>query len=247
MNVDTARSSSSTYVLVYYIAQRTKTASIEDFAKELIDYLLEHHSQVSNVIVDVERKAWTNMNTSSNARHPTSFMQTSNELQLTTVRRARRTGFSVVSGLKGLTVMKTANSSFVKFYRDPLTTLREDADRLFGTAIQAQWTYDDSSSMMDFEKTRQQIRTLMIDMFAEHHSASVQHTLHAMAKYILENVRCVSKIDFTMPNIHCIPVDMTRFGEENKNEIFTPIDDPHGYIQCSVHRSSSKGSLPSKL
>ena len=50
-----------------------------------------------------------------------------------------------------------------------------------------------------------------------------------------------------MPNIHCLPVDLTRFGEENKNEIFMPIDDPHGYIQCALVRSSTKNSLMSKL
>lgn len=187
------------------------------------------------------------MVTSSTNRHPTAFTQTSNEVQTTAVKRTRHGAFSIVSGLKDLKVMKTANSSFTNFYRDALTTLADAPDRLFGTAITAEWIYDDTSAAMDFDKTRQQIRGLLLDVFAEHESASVQHTLHAMAKHMLQHVQSVSQIHLTMPNIHCLPVDLTRFGEPNKNEIFMPIDDPHGYIQCTVNRSAVKNALQSKL
>ena len=229
------------------MAKRTCTRTMEDFAKELVNYLLEHHSHISGVNVHVEQKAWSNIVMSNNVRHPTSFMQTSDEVQLTTVKRSRHGDFSIVSGLKNLKVMKTSNSSFVNFYRDSLTTLADASDRLFGTSIQSYWTYEDTSSVIDFSKTRQQIRSLMIDMFAEHESQSVQHTLYAIGKYVLDHVKSINKIHLTMPNIHCFPVDLTRFGEENKNEIFMPIDDPHGYIQCTVTRSSTKGSFLSKI
>ncbi len=229
------------------MASRTRTTSIEEFAKELINFLLERHSQISSVNIIIERKAWSNIITSNNVRHPTAFTQTSNEVQIAKVKRTRHGALSIVSGLKNLKVMKTANSSFTQFYRDSLTTLADATDRLFGTAIQAFWTYDDTSSIIDFDKTRQHIRGLMLDVFAEHESQSVQHTLYAMGKYVLDNVNLINKIHLTMPNIHCLPVDLTRFGEQNKNEIFMPIDDPHGYIQCALTRSTTKGYPLSKL
>ncbi|CAF2969647.1 unnamed protein product [Rotaria sp. Silwood2] len=114
--------------------------------------------------------------------------------------------FFIVSGLKDLKVMKTANTSFVNFYRDSLTTLADSTDRLFGTAVVAHWTYEDGSAVIDFDKTRQQIRSLMIDLFAEHESESVQHTMYDMGKLVLNNVKSISKIHFTMPNLHCLPV-----------------------------------------
>jgi len=208
--------------------------------KELVNFLIERHSQISGVNVTIERKAWSNIVTSNNVRHLTSFIQTSNEVQLTKVKRSRHGAFSIVSGLKNLKVMKTANSSFAKFYRDSLTTLADATDRIFGTAIQAFWTYEDPSSVIDFDKTRQQIRDLMIDVFAEHVSESVQHTLHAIGRHILDNVKSINKIHLTMPNIHCFPVDLTHFGVKNTNEIFMPIDDPHGYIQCALTRTKTK-------
>ena len=229
------------------MAARTSATSIEDFAKELVNYLIENHSQISAVNVDVDQKAWTNIIMSNNIRHPTSFVQSSNEQQTTTVRRSRHGSFKIVSGLKDLKVMKTAHSSFVQFYRDKLTTLPDADDRLFGTSIRAEWSYDEKATIIDFAKMRQQIRSTLVDMFAEHHSDSVQHTLHDIGKFILDRVPVITKIHMTLPNIHCLPVDLTRFGEENKNEIFMPIDDPHGYIQCSIVRPSAKESPRSKL
>jgi urate oxidase len=39
-----------------------------------------------------------------------------------------------------------------------------------------------------------------------------------------------------MPNKHCLLVDLARFGLENKNEIFVPVDEPHGYIEARLVR-----------
>ena len=218
---------------------------MEDFGKELIDFLLERHQQMSDVHVDIERKSWSHIITSNNVRHPTAFVQGSSEVQLATIKRSRHGNFSLKVGLKDLKVMKTAQSSFAQFYKDSLTTLADSADRLFGTAIQVYWEYDPRSTI-DYDKTREHIRDIMLDIFSEHKSASVQHTLYTIGKHILDNVPTIDNIHFTMPNSHCIPVDLTRFGEENKNEIFTPTDDPHGLIQCELKRPP-KDPLLSKL
>lgn len=229
------------------MAQKTRATAIEDFAKELVNYLIENHNQISAVNVDIERKAWTNIITSNNTRHPTAYVQSSQEVQFSNVRRPRHGNFTISSGFRDLKVMKTTNTSFVNFYRDRLTTLADSTDRLFGTSVLALWTYEDGSAIIDYDKTRQQVRSLMIDLFADHESESVQHTLYAMAKLVLENVKSVKKVQLTMPNLHCLPVDLTRFGEPNKNEIFMPIDEPHGYIQCAVTRSPPKVPMQSKI
>lgn len=143
--------------------------------------------------------------------------------------------------------MKTANSNFTQFYRDSLTTLQDATDRLFGTSVQALWTYDDASSIINFDKSREEIRNIIIDVFADHASESVQHTIHAVGTHVLDRVKIINKLHLTMPNLHCLPVDLTPFGEKNRNEIFMPIDDPHGYIQCAMTRSSTKPYPLSKL
>ena len=73
-------------------------------------------------------------------------------------------------------------------------------------------------------------------MFAKHTSKSVQHTLYAMGEGVLKNVPEMSDIELTMPNKHCLLADLARFGQDNPNEIFVPIDEPHGTIEARLRR-----------
>jgi urate oxidase len=57
-----------------------------------------------------------------------------------------------------------------------------------------------------------------------------------MGEQVLADVREISDIELTMPNRHCLLVDLSRFGQDNPNEIFVPIDEPHGYIEAHIHR-----------
>ena len=69
--------------------------------------------------------------------------------------------------------------------------------------------------------------------------ASVQHTLYAMGEAVLARFTDVESIHFSLPNKHCILVDLAPFGLENNNEIFVPQDEPHGLIEGTVTRKSS--------
>jgi len=53
---------------------------------------------------------------------------------------------------------------------------------------------------------------------------------------VLANVAEVEEIELTLPNKHYLPVDLERFGQSNPNEIFVPIDEPHGYIEARIRR-----------
>jgi urate oxidase len=57
-----------------------------------------------------------------------------------------------------------------------------------------------------------------------------------MGEVVLENFPEVVEISFSMPNIHYLPVDVSRFGLENDNRIFLPTDEPHGLIEARLTR-----------
>ena len=80
-----------------------------------------------------------------------------------------------------------------------------------------------------------QIRT-RVESFAAHDSASVQHTMYAMGNAVLAEVPDVAVIHLVMPNKHHLPVDLSRFGLENRNEIFVATDEPHGLIEATIAR-----------
>ncbi len=218
---------------VYSIARSSQATTMEDYAKELANFLLGRNPQVESASIRVESVLWNRL-TIEGKPHPSAFLRGSDELQTTTVERAQGGGFYILSGLENLVLLKTANSGFSGFIKDSLTTLKETDDRLFGTAVGAEWRY--TSSDLDFDTVRSTIRETMLRTFANHDSKSVQQTLYAMAESALEEVSEIDEIEITMPNKHCLLVDLSRFGQDNPNEIFVPTDEPHGYIEARVRR-----------
>lgn len=221
---------------VYSLARKSSADCIEDFARELVDFLLARNPQLSEAEVVIHEKSWDRL-PAHGKPHPTAFAQAGAELQTATVSRAQSGKFSMVSGLENLVILKTAGSAFTGYIKDSLTTLPETTDRLFGTALTASWTYNESAS--SFPTLRSKVRDILLSTFADHRSESVQHTLYAMAGAALHAVPQIDDVRLTMPNKHCLLVDLSRFGLDNPNEIFVPTDEPHGYIEARVTRSAS--------
>jgi urate oxidase len=223
---------------VYSLARKSQAATMEEFAQEMVEFLLARNPQVTEAEVGISAKLWERLVTAG-APHPTAFVQAGGERQTTRVSRAQGGEFRVESGLENLMIMKTAHSGFEGYIKDSLTTLPPTSDRLLGTALKATWVYAVRSSVsprIDFEYERSRIRETLLVAFAEHDSKSVQHTLHFMAEGALATSSEIDEIELTMPNIHCLPVDLSRFGQDNPNEIFVPIDEPHGYIEARLRR-----------
>lgn len=218
---------------VYSLAHDSSSNCIEDFAKELVEFFLEHNPQVSQAEATVSQENWTHL-ASNSQPHPTAFIQASGELQTTRVVRTQKGELSVTSGFENLVIMKTSGSAFEGYIKDSLTTLPPAKDRLLGTAVSSHWKY--APTLVDFGPVREKVRETLLVTFAGHESKSVQHTLYAMGKAVLEQLPEVEDIELNMPNKHCLLVDLSRFGQENANEIFVPVDEPHGNIQARLRR-----------
>ncbi|MFZ0589827.1 MAG: urate oxidase [Bryobacteraceae bacterium] len=216
---------------VYVLARQICWDSIEILAQSIARHFLERVPQLSQVSVDIEEVPWRQI-----GNHSAAFSQAGNELRTTRL-TAGRSRLEIRSGIKGLQILKTADSSFVGYMKDRLTTLQETHDRLFGTVLEAEWQYVHGD--ISFNDCYREVRTILLDCFAQHKSLSVQHTLFAMAEAVLEKVNTVAEIYLVMPNKHCILVDLSPFGLDNPNQIFTPIDEPSGYIDARICRRSS--------
>jgi urate oxidase len=220
---------------VYSLARKSSATCIEEFSEELIEHFLAHNRQVWAAEVSIQEKSWEHLHISGKP-HPTTFSQTGSETQTTRAIRRRAEDCRIESGLSDLLLMKTAGSAFEGFVHDPLTTLPETKDRLLGTCLRATWTY--LSPTLPFNSVRQSIRESLLTAFASHQSKSLQHTLYAMAECALAAAPQISDVTLTMPNKHCLLVDLSRFGQNNPDHIFVPIDEPHGTIEARVCRGS---------
>jgi urate oxidase len=213
---------------VYALAAEHPFDEIEDFGLALTDHYLKASPRTSTVRVDLTEHLWEPIGEGEDR----SFRKSGGERRTATVIRDR-SGAKVQAGIEDLVVMKTSKSAFEDFPRDRYTTLRETSDRLLATAVQATWRY--SRPHVAFGRLWQEVRDLLLKAFAEHDSRSVQHTLYAMGEAVLETVD-VEEIHIAMPNLHHIPVDLTPFGLENRNEIFVATAEPYGLIEGTMRR-----------
>ncbi len=221
---------------VYSLARRSSSRTMEEFAKELVDFLLGRNAQVRSAEVEIKSDLWKRLSVAGEP-HPSTFMHGSGERQTTQVSRSQGGEFTITSGFENLVLLKTARSGFEGFLRDDLTTLPETADRLLGTAMRASWTYRAGTG--NFDRLRGKIREAMLAAFAGHNSRSAQQTLFAMGEAALHACAEIDAIDLTLPNRHALLVDLSRFGQNNPNQIFVPTEEPHGYIEARVQRSAT--------
>jgi urate oxidase len=230
---------------IYFVARESKSDSMEAYAEELIDYILTRNPQVSSAEVVIESTLWKRL-TVDGKPFPTAFMRGSDERQTATVARHQGAPFTITAGLDHLTLLKTSQSAFTGYIKDPLTTLPETTDRLFGTALKAEWPFTPAAiasaaaspdQAIDFNKVRRHIREVIIASFAKHESLSVQQTLYAMGEAALDHTTLIDEIYLLMPNKHNLLVDLSRFGQENPNHIFVPTDEPHGTIEATIRRA----------
>jgi len=209
---------------VYAFAKVEPLDHVESFAVKLAEHFSEKPG-VSLVRIDVDEHPWTRL-------HPHAFARTGEEVRTTLVTYKDDTP-SVVSGLRGLVVLKTTDSAFSGFPRDQFTTLRDTRDRILATSITAAWTYADGFE--DFAQ-RTAVRAAIVETFAAHKSESVQQTLYAMGEAALTSCSGVVDVQLSLPNRHHLLVDLSPFGLDNPNEIFVATDQPYGLIEARISR-----------
>jgi urate oxidase len=145
-----------------------------------------------------------------------------------------RRSATVRSGIEDLLILKTTGSGFEKFARDEYTTLRDTTDRILATNAMAAWLYRKKPG--SYSATNRKILGAMLEVFAERYSPSVQTTLYEMGEAALKAAPEISEVTLRLPNQHCLLIDLSPFGLENKNEIFVPTEEPHGVIEATVTR-----------
>ncbi|MGV7541041.1 factor-independent urate hydroxylase, partial [Mycobacterium kansasii] len=86
------------------------------------------------------------------------------------------------------------------------TTLQETDDRILATSLVAKWRYDHTD--VDWDKSYDSIRAILLQRFAEIHSKALQQTLYGMGQSVLEQHPEVAEIKFSAPNKHHFLVDL---------------------------------------
>jgi urate oxidase len=220
---------------VYALASLEPVGEPEAFGLRLARHFLDRNPRLAQARVDLTRHAWRRV-AIGGRDHGHTFIKAGPDVRTATV-QAGRDGTMIGAGVADLVILKSAHSAFAGFPRDEYTTLPETTDRILATSLTATWHYGDTE--LEFASLWQLTRQTLLEVFAEHESQSVQHTLHAMGEAVLERVGEISAIRLVMPNKHHLPIDLSPFGLENRNEIFVATEEPFGLIEATVARGGA--------
>ncbi len=217
---------------IHVLAKEHLGGDIEPFSLALGRHFLARYAQVTKSTVAIEETPWQRMNFGGRP-HPHSFIGLDAGRPLARV-TCTRNSEQVESGVMDLPILKSTGSGFAGFPRDEFTTLPETTDRILATKLKAVWTF--ARNPADFSTTNRAILEAMLRVFAENYSPSVQATIHQMGEAAFKTAPEISRVTLTMPNKHYLLLNFAPFGQENKNEVFLPTDEPHGQIEATLAR-----------
>ncbi|MEI6947208.1 urate oxidase [Paraflavisolibacter sp. H34] len=217
---------------VYALAKEHFVSGIEDFGLHLAGHFLDNNPQVSGATIELTEHGYYRLSFDGTP-HPHAFVGSGPEKHTAAIVHSR-SGTTVKAGIRDLLLVKTTDSGFENYIRDPYTTLKETADRILATQCEVEWTY--ASTDLNFTASYEAIRETLLKTFAFHKSLSVQQTLYAMGETVLQQFEALKEISLKMPNKHHILFNLEPFGMENKNEIFIATDEPYGYITATIVR-----------
>jgi urate oxidase len=229
---------------VFAFAKEKGVRSIEEFALTLGDHFLGQTPAADGARIEVDEYAWDRIQVDGSG-HDHSFVKSGGGVRTTIVNidgRGEGRRAHVVSGIKDLVVLKSTGSEFHGFLKDEYTTLAETNDRILSTSIVARWRYDApfiEKGGIDWDKSYEAIRLLMLQRFAQIHSLALQQTLYGMGESVLEQHPEVAEIRFSAPNKHHFLVDLSPFGVQNPGEVFIAADRPYGLIEATVLRDDA--------
>ena len=208
---------------VYALASTQPIGAIEEFGQRLCGHFQARNPYLHSVSIDIEESLWSRL-----AQH--AFHKSIE------VRTARVTNGTIIeAGIKDLVILKTTGSAFEGYIQEEYTTLKETTDRILATAVEAAWLYA-ATTQCDYDATWKAVRQCLIEVFVAHPSPSVQNSLYAMGEAVLAQFPAIEEIHLSLPNKHCLPVDLRPLGLDDRNEVFLPVDEPYGLIEATLSR-----------
>ncbi|PKA66810.1 Uricase [Apostasia shenzhenica] len=218
----------------------SEVESVEDFAIRLAKHFTSFYPQVTTAMIRIVEKPWEQIVVDGRP-HDHGF-KLGSEKHTTEVSLKKNGALSLTTGFEG-------------FVRDSYTMLPETKERILATQVTASWRYQFesiskiSAKSFTFVQRYQDVKKVLVDNFfgPPHtgiYSPSVQNTLYLMGKAVLSRFSDIASIQLRMPNLHFLPVNLSS--KENPNivkfadDVYMPTDEPHGTIEATLTRSSSK-------
>lgn len=219
--------------VVNIVARENTGLCAEEFCQVLAQKYLDTYTQISSVAITAHETKWSRLSFGGKP-HPHSFVLDANGKPFVEATLARDAPPTLISGVDGFTFMKSTQSGWGNYVKDPYTTIPPTADRMCATSMLASWKWSGKPS--SYPVANAKILDTVLEVFSTTYSMSVQDSLYRMGEAALAAVPEILEISMACPNMHFIPINLSAFGLDNNNDVFLPTDEPHGQIECTVGR-----------
>ncbi len=220
---------------VYALAAQEPVGEPETFGCRLARHFLDRSRGWRRCASTSRSIVWRRM-AIGGREHGHAFVRSGPEVRTATVQARPRRQMIDRRGVADLMILKSAHSAFTDSCATSTRRCPRPPIAFSATSLTATWQYDEAD--VEFGPLWQRRRQTLLEVFAEHDSQSVQHTLYAMGQAVLERVADHRAIRLVMPNKHHLPVDLSLFGLENRNEIFVADREPYGLIEATLVRDA---------
>jgi urate oxidase len=219
--------------LVHGSVRRHGAREIEEIGLAIAADVLERHTRVSRVRVDIEEARWLRLEAGGRPQ-PTTFTAGSDEVRVASV-TSNGAQTSVIGGVAGLGVVRT--TGFAHRLPSGDDELRDGFQPLLVGTLAARWTY--TSGDVTFKVFRQGMRAAILDTFAWHQSESVHQALHGVGEVLLATYDDIAQVSLSFRELPYRPADLFTAGTENPDELFVAVDEPIGVVEVSLERSTN--------
>jgi urate oxidase len=218
--------------IINITAREYVAVSPESYCAALAETFLHRYAQVERVTVQSRETRWQRLLVDG-VPQPHSFVLDPNGAPTVDLDQTR-TAITLRSGIDHYTFMKSTQAGWTDYVTDEFTTLAETTDRIVATSMNATWLWQAPPAAP--QATNAAILTAMITEFATTYSQGVQDSLFRMGNAALQAAPDIAEIAIACPNKHYLPIDLAPFGLAADKMVFTPTDEPHGQIECTLRR-----------
>jgi urate oxidase len=207
---------------------------IEQFGMRLADYFLDGNPSLTQASIELREAPWSRLPVAGKP-HPQAFLRGAGEERTAQV-TASREGVHFDVGFDNAFVLKTAPARFTGYLQDPFSSPAEGGDALLAGMLTASWRY--LSAEVPFATVWHGARQALLETFAAHESRSPQHLLHALCQTALSSYNEIAGIYVAFRRRAWPLADLSRFGLENRNELFLPAEAPESLTEVRLIRSA---------
>ncbi len=217
---------------VFALAREHPDGEMEALGRVLAEHFLRTTAAVRRVRVELQQRPWER-SVLGDRPQLDAFSGGGPERRRATVERSGDQE-TVLSGILSLRLLKTRGADFGNFARGRFTPQTPVGERTLAVTVDADWRYGPEG--IPYGPAWHGVRRTLVETFADHHSHSVQHTLHTLGEGVLANHEGVDEIRLKVGETVLPAVDLSPFGLDNPRLIFDAAEHPHGVAEGVLRR-----------